>query len=247
MTFRWQVDAPGLGGPSSAVGVRLTDLGSESLSRTFSALRRWAMSFGFLLFLSAAASANVLGQYGHPAPPPHASQPAPHNPGSGGAIHPNSHPNPQPKPPGQQHLDEWLQRNRGLTTQQQMERLQHEPGFNQLSPAQQQRARERLNQVQHMPPDQQQRWLERVENMERLPPQQQQAVRWSASRLGQLPPNRQQAVKDAIRTLRDVPPGQRQSELLSPRYAGQLNPEERYIAGSLLAVEPYHPSAQSPR
>jgi len=156
-------------------------------------------------------------------------------------------PNPQPKPPGQQHLNEWLKQNQGVSTQEQINRLQREPGFNRLPPEQQQRLVQRLRQVDRMPPEQRQRVLERVENMERLPPQQQQAVRWSASRLGQLPPNRQQLVKEAINSLRDVPPGLRQSELYSPRYASQLTPEERGIVGNLVTVESYHPPQPPPR
>jgi hypothetical protein len=155
-------------------------------------------------------------------------------------------PNPQPKPPGQQHLNEWLKQNQGVSTQEQINRLQREPGFNRLPPDQQQRLVQRLRQVDQMPPEQRQRVLEHIENMERLSPQQQQAVRWSANRLGQLPSYRQQAVREAIRSLREVPPPYRQSQLYSPRYASQLTPEELGIVGNLLTVESYHPPAAPP-
>jgi len=197
-----------------------------------------------MLVVAAGTSSRVLGQHGHasaPPPPAHASAP-PRNGAPSGSAHTNS----QPKPPGQQHLNEWLKQNQGLSIQEQTKRLQHEPGFNRLPPDQQQRITERLKQVDQMPPDQRQRVLERVENMEHLSPKQQQAVRSSASRLGQLPPNRQQAVKEAIRNLRDVPPPYRQSELYSPRYANQLTPEERGIVGNLLTVESYHSPVAPP-
>jgi len=209
-------------------------------------LRRAA--FCSLIALASGVSQMVFGQHSHASPPAPAppqayrSAPAPHSPVASGGVHPNS----QPKPPGQQHLNEWLRQNQGLSTQEQVSRLQHEPGFNRLPADQQQRLVQRLRQVDQMPPEQRQRVLEHIENMERLSPQQQQAVRWSANRLGQLPPYRQQAVRDAIRSLRDVPPPYRQSQLYSPRYASQLTPEERGIVGNLLMVESYHPPAAPP-
>jgi len=204
----------------------------------------------FLLMVAwAGASDPVLGQHSHasapppPAPAPHVSAPEQRSSPSGAGR--SSAP---AKAPGQQHLNEWLKQNQGLSAQEQVSRLQHEPGFNRLPPEQQQRLVQRLRQVDQMPPEQRQRVLEHIENMERLSPQQQQAVRWSASRLGQLPPYRQQAVREAIRNLRDVPPPYRQSQLYSPRYAGQLTPEELGIVGNLLMVESYHaPAAPPPR
>ncbi len=195
-----------------------------------------------LLALSGVSASARMIQHGRTPQTPHASAPAPH---SSAPVHSQSsgsaHPSPPPHPPAQQHLNEWLQRNKGLSPQEQARKLQQEQGFRQLPPPQQQRLTNRLQQLNRMPPDQRQRTLERVENLERLSPQQQQQVRGSAARLGQMPLDRQQAMKEAIRTLRNVPPGLRQSELNSPRYTGQLTPEERGIVGNLLAIEPYHP------
>ena len=197
-----------------------------------------------LALFVAGMPAALLAQPQHSSPSPHASATAPHP----SAPHsPTAHPaNIQHHPPGQQHLGEWLQKNQGLTPDEQIKKLQQEPGFNRLTPQQQQNATNRLRQLNQMPPEQRQRRLEQVENMERLSPQQQEQVRASARTLGQMPPNRQQAVKDAIRNLRNVPPGLRQSELNS-KYANQLSPEERGVAGNLLSVEPYHPPPPPPR
>jgi hypothetical protein len=245
MAFRSKVDAAGNGGRSSA-GSRLFLIpGSNEWSSPTFGFSRKALGCSFsLLFVF--FSLPGLGQHSHPSPPaPHAA-PAPHL-SAPHAPSGSTRPNPQqPRPSGEQHLSEWLKQNQGLSPQEQMNRLQREPGFNRLPPDQQQRLVQRLQQVDRMPPDQRQRRLEQVEMMEHLSPQQQQTVRWSASRLGQLPPNRQQAVKETIRALRGMPPAQRQSELLSPRYASQLTPEERYIAGSLLMVEPYRPQQSAP-
>ncbi len=188
----------------------------------------------------------LFGQHPTPASPPRITAPraapSPHPPAAGPA-----HPTPQPRPPGQQHLNEWMQRNQGLTAQEQVNRLHQEPGFNRLTPQQQDKVTDRLKQLRQMPPEQRQRYLERVENMERLSPPQQAQVRGSARTLGQLPPDRQQVVKEAIRNLRNVPPGLRQTELNSPGYVHQLTPQERGIAQSLLSVESYHPPPPPPR
>ncbi|WP_114206650.1 DUF3106 domain-containing protein [Acidisarcina polymorpha] len=193
------------------------------------------------------ACLSALGQHGHSSPPPsaHASAPS-HPPAGAGRSGPPARPGNQSRPPSQQHLNEWLQHNQGLSPQEQARKLQQEPGFNRLPPEQQQRLTQRLNQVNRMPPDQRERTLERVENIERLPPTQQQQIRGSAVRLGQLPPQRQQVMRDAIRSLRNVPPGLRQSELNSSKYSG-LSPEERGIVGNLLTVESYHPAPPPPR
>ncbi len=216
------------------VGIRLQRSGHAS---TFS-LRPALLA----LAIGAFGSHALLGQHSHP------SAPAPHASSSGGSSHPQGSASTHPSnhPPGQQHLNEWMQKNGSLSSDEQVKRLHEEPGFNKLTPQQQQSVTNRLQQLNRMPPEQRQRTLERVENMERLSPQQQQQVRGSARMYSQMPPDRQQAVKDAMRNLRNVPPGQRQSELNSPKYS-QLTPQERGVVGNLLTVEPYHPPAPPPQ
>jgi Protein of unknown function (DUF3106) len=172
----------------------------------------------------------------HPSTAPHAQNPASPYPQNSTSPHSNS----QPHPPGQQHLEEWMQRNQGLPLQEQINKLHQEPGFNRLTPQQQDKVTNRLEQLNRMPPEQRQRYLERIENMEHLSPDQQAQVRGSAKTLGQMAPDRQEEVKSAIRNLKNVPPGLRQSEL-SSRYGTQLSPEERGVVSNLLSVESYHP------
>ena len=193
------------------------------------------LAAAILLCLSVTAA----GQRPHSAPPPQHPAPAPHYSAA-------PRPNPQPKA-GQQHLGEWLQRNQGLSPQEQRRALEREPGFSRLPPQQQQRLSNRLDQLNGMPPSQRERTVERIENMERLSPQKKQEVRSSAQSLAQMPADRQQAMKKAIRDLRDVPTGLRQSELNSPRYTSQFSPDERNVLGNLLSVEPYHPQPPPPR
>jgi len=196
--------------------------------------------------ISALVPAALLAQPQHSSPPAsHASSEAPHPPPASHAS--IGHPaNSQNHAPGQQHLGEWMQRNQGLTPDEQIRKLQQEQGFNRLTPQQQQNATNRLRQLNQMPPEQRQRRLEQVENMERLSPQKQEQVRASARQLGQMAPDRQQAVKEAIRNLRNTPPGLRESELNS-KYGSQFNPQERSVVGNLLSVESYHPPPPPPR
>jgi hypothetical protein len=245
MIFISKVEPPGNGENSSPAGARL------SAANVFSplAVARYLRAFGlaFVCMAGALMPVGAFSQHSHAAAPPPSPMPSSHASPPPRATAPAGRPNSRPSPPGQQHLNEWLQQNRGLSTQQQMQRLQSEPGFSRLPPQQQQRLMGHVQQLDRMTPEQRQRVVERVENMERLSPQQQQTVRFSASRLGQLPPYRQQVVKEAIKNLRDVPPAQRQSELYSPRYASRLTPEERGIVGNLLTVESYHPPSSYPR
>jgi hypothetical protein len=209
-------------------------------------LTSFPVDFGRLLLavvtIGFAAGGLMAQSHSSPPPAPHSAAPHPSS-----APHPSgSHPPSNQHPPSGQHLGEWLQKNQGLSSDEQVKKLQQEQGFNKLTPQQQQSATNRLRQLNQMPPDQRQRVLDRVENMERLSPQQQEQVRGSARQLGQMPPDRQQAVKDAIRNLRNVPPGLRQSELNS-KYGSQLSPEERGVVGNLLSVESYHPPPPPPR
>jgi hypothetical protein len=254
MTFQESLGANG-GRQSRPASVR-ADAGISSQDRGHSSLPSLGRVLVRGALILAAAAFTVFAPYGvfaqhssapaphvsaPPAPQPHASPPASHGPSEPHPQKPGpAYPNSQPHPPGQQHLDEWMKKNNGLPPDQQVKRLQQEPGYGRLTPQQQQKVTNRLEQLNGMPPQLRQRYLERIENMERLSPQQQQQVRGSARMLGQMAPERQQAVKDAMRGLLNVPPGQRQAELNSSKYSN-LSPEERGIAGNLLSVEPYHP------
>jgi hypothetical protein len=215
------------------------------LRKFFSSRIVWFRLAAFASVLSLSANAVAARGYNH-GQPQH-SQPA------HGAPSPHSAPAPR-GPSGnsnrnttnEDHLKEWLQKNKGLSTDEQVKKLQQEQGFNRLTPQQQQSVTNHLRELNQMQPARQQRTLDRMENLERLPPQQQEQVRASARSLGQMPPARQQAVKDAIRQLRNVPPGLRQSELNS-KYGSQLSPDERGVVSNLLSIESYHPPPPPPR
>jgi hypothetical protein len=249
MTFRGTWEAYGATGKpcldrSPNCAGMLCKARAKALSK---ALTSFPVDFGRLLLavvvIGFAPGGLMAQSHSSPPPAPHSAAPHPSSAPHPSGSHPPSN---QHHPPGQQHLGEWMQKNQGLTPDEQVKKLQQEQGFNKLTPQQQQNATNRLRQLNQMPPDQRQRVLDRVENMEHLSPQQQEQVRGSARQLGQMPPDRQQAVKDAIRNLRNVPPGLRQSELNS-KYGNQLSPEERGVVGNLLSVESYHPPPPPPR
>lgn len=146
---------------------------------------------------------------------------------------------PSLKKPG--HLQDWLNKHRGLSIQQQERVLSRDPTFKALPPGDQQRLMQQLRQVDRMPRAQRELRLARNEMIERLSPEQQMQVNRSAMQLRQLPANREALVKQAFQELRSVPVNQRQTVLDSQRYQHMFTPEERGILTNLLRVEPYSP------
>lgn len=148
-----------------------------------------------------------------------------------------------PVRPGQEHLPQWMQQHQNLPLTQQENQLRSMPGFNRLSPDQQQRAMNGLRSLDARPPAERQRMMARQEMFERLSPNQRQDVRSSAQEMRSLPQDRQHQMTAAFNDLRRLPPNQRDSVLNSARFAHQFTPEERHVLGNLLSVEPYQPNS----
>jgi hypothetical protein len=144
------------------------------------------------------------------------------------------------------HLDQWMERHRDLSPQQQQRALEMEPGFRQLPPDTQQRMRQTLSQLNAMPPEQRSRLLERTEQMEHLTPPQREQVRGAMAQLGRLQPDRRRVVGRAFRDLRSMSPEQRQSTLYSYQFRRQFTPEEWGTLNGLMAVEPLLPPPPRP-
>lgn len=194
-----------------------------------------------------------------PAPAPQNTRPV--RPGDSGALYRPSPsyapggttyrpPNPVMRPgtsaparPGQEHLPQWMAQHQNLPLSQQENQLRSMPGFNRLSPDQQQRAMNGLRTLDAKPPAERQRMMARQEMFERLSPEQRQDVRSSAQTMRSLPQDRQHEMTSAFNDLRRLPPDQRQSVLNSARFAHQFTPEERHMLGNLLSVEPYQPNS----
>ena len=93
--------------------------------------------------------------------------------------------------------------------------------FMRMSPAEQQRALNRL------PPAQRRRLQERLERFNQLPRGQQQTLRNMYDRLNQLPPERQQAVRKSLNQFSQQPPDRRQAMRQELRNMAPLEPQER--------------------
>ena len=145
----------------------------------------------------------------------------------------------RPNPQAAGHLPQWMAQHQNMPVGQQERLLRQEPGFNRLSPDQQQRQVQQLYRLNQMPEAQRDRRLARAEAIERLSPEERAQVRDSSSRLATLPPDRQAMVRRAFRDLGAVPVGQRETMLNSARYNATFTPQERGILSNLLRVEPY--------
>lgn len=141
--------------------------------------------------------------------------------------------------PGQQHLPQWLSQHQNMTAQQQENMLRREPGFNRLTPNQQQRVLNQLHTLDAHPLAFRERLAQRNEAFERLSPEGKQDVRGAAQAFHQMPAGRQVAMRQAFNNLRELPPDQRQEILNSARFTHTFSPQERHVLGSLLAIEPY--------
>jgi hypothetical protein len=145
----------------------------------------------------------------------------------------------RPNPQAAGHLPQWMAQHQNMPVGQQERLLRQEPGFNRLSPGDQQRQVQQLYRLNQMPEAQRQRRLARAEAFERLSPMEQMQVRQSSSRLATLPPDRRMMVRRAFQDLRGVPVDQRETMLNSARYSANFTPQERDVLSNLLRVEPY--------
>jgi len=137
------------------------------------------------------------------------------------------------------HLPQWMAQHHNLPLDQQEHLLRQEPGFNRLSPGEQQRAVQQLHQLNQMPDAQRQRRLAWAENLERLSPAERMQVNQASHQLSAMPADRQAMVRHAFQDLRGVPIDQRQTILSSARYSATFSPEERNVLSNLLRVETY--------
>ena len=170
---------------------------------------------------------------GHPGPG--GGRPAPNPMGRSGAM------NTPHRPDAQQHLREWMDAHRNLSSEQQHNALEAEPGFRQLKPEEQQRMQKLVTRLNSMSPEQRQRTIARTEWMEHLAPQQRQQVRSAMAQLGSLPQDRSYAVGRAFRSIEAMPPAERQAYMSSPQFRGQFNDQERGALNNLLNVSPLLP------
>lgn len=137
------------------------------------------------------------------------------------------------------HLPQWLAQHQNMPVGQQERLLRGEPGFNRLSPGDQQREIQQLHHLNELPEAQRQRRTARNEAIERLSPNERMQINQSFRQMSAMPPDRQAIMKHAFRDLRGVPVDQRDMVLNSARYSSTFTPQERGILSNLLSVEPY--------
>jgi Protein of unknown function (DUF3106) len=145
----------------------------------------------------------------------------------------------RPNPQAAGHLPQWMNQHQNLSADQQERLLRQEPGFNRLSPGDQQREIQQLHRLNQMPEAQRQRRLAWNEALERLSPAERMQVNQSARQLATMPADRQAMVRRAFQDLRGVPVDQRETILNSARYNATFSPQERGVLSNLLRVEPY--------
>jgi len=147
----------------------------------------------------------------------------------------------QPHGQGGAHLSDWMAMHQNEPLAQQQRSLAKEPGFKTLSPDQQARMQQRLQQLNAMPPDKRAREIAHAEQMERLTPDQRQQVRGAMEQLGGLPPERRKAVANTFNNLRTMDPVKRQRWMNNPNFKARFSDQERGTLNNLLAVDPYLP------
>ncbi len=145
-----------------------------------------------------------------------------------------------------EHLPMWLRQHQDEPPAEQERALRAEPGFNRLSPEQQQNRINTLHSLNAMSPKQRELTLMRMENLERLSPQMRAAVRSSVQQLSYMRPDRKRLWQKAFRDLREMPPEQRQAVMSSMEFAGQFSAQERTIMANLLLIEPYQYTGPPP-
>jgi hypothetical protein len=125
------------------------------------------------------------------------------------------------------HAGDWLRQYKDLSPAEQERALAKDPGFQHLSPKQQDVLRQRLRHFSSLSPQQQLRVLNRMETWEHLTPDQKGQARQIFNQMRQLPPGRQHMVITAIHDLRSMPPDQRENVINSPRFRGMFTNQER--------------------
>ena len=125
------------------------------------------------------------------------------------------------------HAGDWLRQYKDLSPAEQERALSKDPGFQHLSPKQQDVLRQRLRHFSGLSPQQQLRVLNRMETWEHLTPEQKGQARQIFNQMRQLPPGRQRMLIAAIHDLRAMPPDQRENVINSPRFRGMFTNQER--------------------
>ncbi len=139
---------------------------------------------------------------------------------------------------GGAHVGDWLRRFGKVPAQEQKKQLESDPQFQQLTPENQDRLRQRLDKFNNLPEERRDRILKRMEIFDRMSPEQQKETRELFGRIRELPDDRRQAVRRSAKALRGMPPAARERYLNSDEVQNNFSEQERDILRGLSKIEP---------
>jgi hypothetical protein len=135
------------------------------------------------------------------------------------------------------HAGAWLRRYQNLPPAEQERALNSDPQFRELPNDDQEKLRERLRQFNSFPPEKRQRILKRMEVFDHLSPEQQQHARDLFGRLRNVPEERRRVIKRTARNLRQFDAAERERLLNSDAYRNNFTDEERSLIRELAALD----------
>lgn len=110
-----------------------------------------------------------------------------------------------------------------------MSPAEQQKALNRLPTAQRRQLQERLRRFNALPPEQQQTLKTLYNHLHQLPPQRQEAVRKAINKFSQQAPDRQQAMREELRSAAALPPQERQAHMSSPDFRARFNNKEQDI------------------
>lgn len=119
-----------------------------------------------------------------------------------------------------------------------MSPAEQQKALNRLSPEQRQRLQQRLDRFNQLPPERQRALTGLYNRLHQLPPQRQDAVRKSINNLSNQSPERQEAIRQELRSMASMTPTERQAHVSTPEFRGKFNKKEQEIVRDMSEVLP---------
>jgi len=143
--------------------------------------------------------------------------------------------NKQPQQPDNHPGEQLFDRLSRMTPEQREKALQN------LPPAQRQKIRNQLNEIQKWPTAAQNRARARLEMLNSLPLQRQNQVKRSARQLLDLPADRQESIKTELQRMAPLPDDERRAYMNTEEFRNRYSANEQQIMSNLSLVEPQTP------
>jgi hypothetical protein len=127
------------------------------------------------------------------------------------------------------HLGDWIKEHRNQPPAEQKKALQNDPRFKQLTPNDQQRLQQRLDQFNALPHDRQEHVLNNMERWNQFTPEQRTKAKSLFTQFRLLPLDRKRAMRQAFSKLRLMSPPQREQAIDSQDFRSQFSDNEREL------------------